>query len=114
MFHNVVSSPKIILQPNDTNATVNVCNLALFTCAASGFGVIKVTWERVNYTLPITGDVTEKRSLNEVSSTLKISKIVGYYSGQYYCVAENEAGKATSQTANLRVQSNKCSELYNI
>ena len=104
MFHNVVSSPIIIQQPDDMNVTV--WNFALFTCAAHSFGVIKVTWKRVNYSLPITADVTEERSLNEVSSILKITKIVGYYSGQYYCVAENKAGKVTSQTANLHVQGN--------
>ena len=106
MFHNIVSSPIIIQQPDDVNATVHVCNFALFTCAARGFGVIKVTWKRVNYTLPITADITVEKSLNEVSSTLKITKIVGYYSGQYYCVAENEAGKITSQIASFHIQSN--------
>ena len=104
MFHNIVSLPIIIKQPDDMNVTVY--KSALFMCAAHGFGVIKVTWKRFNYGLPITADVTEERSLNEVSSILKITKIVGYYSGQYYCIAENEAGKVTSQTANLHVQSN--------
>jgi len=54
--------------------------------------------------MPITAVVTEAKSLNDVSSILKITGVVGYYSGQYYCIAENKAGKVISQTANLRVQ----------
>ena len=92
------------MQPEDVKVTV--CKSATFSCVARGFGLIQIVWKRVKYSLPITADVTEERSLNEVSSMLKITKIDGYYSGQYYCVAENEAGKVTSQTANLHVQSN--------
>ena len=92
------------MQPDDVKVTVY--KSASFSCVARGFGLIQIVWKRVKYSLPITADVTEKRLLNEVSSMLKITKIVGYYSGQYYCVAENEAGKVTSQTANLHVQSN--------
>ena len=56
--------------------------------------------------MPVTAVVTEKKSLNSITSVLKITKIFGYYSGQYYCVAESEAGKVTSQTANLHVRGN--------
>ena len=79
---------------------------ASFSCVARSFGLVQIVWKRVKYSLPVTADVTVEKSLNEVSSTLTINKIVGYYSGQYYCVAENEAGKVTSQIANLHVQSN--------
>ena len=54
--------------------------------------------------MPVTAEVSERKSLNGISSFLKITKTVGYYSGQYYCVAENEVGKVISQTANLHVQ----------
>ena len=60
------------------------------------------------YNIPITAQVTEKKSLNEISSILEITKTVGYYSGQYYCIAESEVGKVSSKTANLHVQGNKC------
>ena len=84
------------------------CNSALFVCTARGYGLIKIVWKRVNYTLPATADVTEEKSQNELSSTLTISEIVGsYYSGQYYCVVENEAGKVTSKIANLHVKTSK-------
>ena len=103
-FTFAVSTPSITHQPDDVNVTVY--KSALFSCVAHGFGLVQVVWKRVDYNLPITANVTEERSLNGLSSTLKIINIVGYYSGQYYCVAENEAGKTTSQTANLHVQSN--------
>ena len=51
--------------------------------------------------------MTEEKSLNELSSTLIISEMFGYYSGQYYCIIENEAGKVTSKVANLRIQTSK-------
>ncbi len=105
MFTFVVSSPIIIKQPDDVN--VAVYNSASFMCAACGYGSIKIVWKRVNYTLPITADVTEEESLNQLTSTLRISEIVGYYSGQYYCIAENKAGKVTSKVVNLHVQQSK-------
>ena len=104
MFYFVVFSPQVSEQPEDVNITI--FKSASFKCTAHGFGIIKIVWKRINYTLPITADVTEERSVNSISSILKITGVVGYYSGQYYCVAENEAGKVTSQTANLHVQGN--------
>ena len=86
---------------------VTVYNSASFVCIAHGYGSIKIVWKRVNYTLPITADVTVEESLNQFTSTLRISEIVGYYSGQYYCFAENKAGKAISQVANLHVQKSR-------
>ena len=75
------------------------------TCSAHGFGSIKIVWKRIKLNMPVTAMVvTEKKSLNSISSVLKITKIFGYYSGQYYCVAESEAGKVLSQIANLLVQ----------
>ena len=100
-----MSSPRFIQQPDDVNVTVY--KSASFSCVARGFGLVQIVWKRIKYSLPITADVTVKTSSNEVSSTLTINKIVGYYSGQYYCVAENEAGRVTSQIASLHVQSNK-------
>ena len=100
-----MSSPTIKKQPVDVNVTVY--NSASFVCTACGYRSIKIVWKRVNYTLPITADVTEEKSLNQFTSTLRISEIVGYYSGQYYCIAENKGGKAISQVANLYVQKSK-------
>ena len=100
-----MSSPRITTQPVDVKVTVY--KSASFSCTAHGSGIIKIIWERVNYSLPITADITEEKSLNGLSSTLRISDIVGYYSGQYYCVAENKAGKTASEIVNLHVNKSK-------
>ena len=86
---------------------INIDEPVSFKCTAHGFGIIKVMWRRTVYNIPATAEVTEEKSLNKISSILKITKTIGYYSGQYYCVAENEVGKVLSQTANLHVQGNK-------
>ena len=56
--------------------------------------------------MPVTGVVTEQISFNRISTVLKIYNAVGYYSGQYYCIATNRAGSVVSQIANLHVQGN--------
>ena len=65
---------------------------------------MKLVWKRVEHNIPITAVVTEEVSQNKISSNLEITETVGYYSGQYYCVAENEIGPVVSQIANLYVQ----------
>ena len=101
-----MSLPRITKQPDDVNVTTS-CSSASFVCVAHAYGLTKIVWKRVNYTLPITADVTEEKSLNELSSTLTISEVVGYYSGQYYCIAENQAGSVTSRIVNLRIKTSK-------
>ena len=56
--------------------------------------------------MPVMAEVTEETSLNKITSILKITKTAGYYSGQYYCVAENKVGEVISEIANLYVQGN--------
>ena len=94
--------PTIIEQPNDM--TINVYESVSFQCTAHGFGVLKVVWKRVKHNIPVTIEVTEEKSLNKITSILKITKTAGYYSGQYYCVAENQVGEVVSQIANLYIQ----------
>ena len=83
---------------------ITVHDSVLFKCTAHGFGTTNIIWKRVKYNMPVTAEITEGKSLNEISSILKITKTVGYYSGQYYCIAENKVGNVISQTANLHVQ----------
>ena len=85
---------------------VNVYESVSFKCSAHGFGAIKIIWKRINHNIPITAVASEEKSLNDISSILKITKTVGYYSGQYYCIAESKAGKSASKIANLHVQGN--------
>ena len=86
---------------------ISVLNPVSFKCTAHGFGVLKIVWKRVKYNIPVTAEVTEVKSLNKITSILNITKTAGYYAGQYYCIAENQAGGAVdSQIANLYVQGN--------
>ena len=83
---------------------VNFYESVSFKCTASGFGVLKIVWKRVKHKMPVTAEVAEEKSLNKITSILKITKTAGYYGGQYYCVAENQDGKVVSQIANLYIQ----------
>ena len=65
---------------------------------------MKLAWKRVEHNIPVTAVVMEEKSPNGVSSILEITETVGFYSGQYYCIAENEIGPVVSQIANLYVQ----------
>ena len=94
--------PTILEQPN--NMTINVYESVSLKCTVHGFGVLKVIWKRVKHHMPVTAEVTEEKSLNKITSILKITKTAGYYNGQYYCVAENQVGKVVSQIANLCIQ----------
>ena len=85
---------------------INVLNSVSFKCTAQGFGELKLAWKRVKHNMSITAEVTEEKSLNKITSILKITKTAGYYSGQYYCVAENGVGKVVSRIANLYIQGN--------
>ena len=96
--------PTFLEQP--TNKNINLYETVSFKCTAQGFGVLKIAWKRVKYDMPTTEKPIEKKLLNKFTSTLKFTKTAGYYSGQYYCVAENEVGNLPSRTANLHVQGN--------
>ena len=89
--------------------TIGVYESVSFKCTANGFGVLKIVWKRVKHNMPVTAKATEETSLNKITSILKITKTVGYYSGQYYCVTENEVGEVISGIANLYVQGNNMS-----
>ena len=104
LIFNSGSLPIISEQPKDMN--IGLYESVSFKCTAHGFGTMKLVWKRVEHNMPITAVVTEEKLLNEISSVLEITKTVGYYSGKYYCVAENEIGPVVSQTANLNVQGN--------
>ena len=99
-----MSLPIISKQPNQVNA--NVLSSVSFNCVANAYGELNIAWKRLKYNMPVTAEVTEEKSLNELASILKFTNTIGYYSGQYYCAVENEAGTAISQTANLNIQGN--------
>ena len=86
---------------------INVHESAFFNCSASGFGELKILWKRIEHNMPLTAEVADEKSLNNITSILNITKAIGFYSGQYYCVAENQVGEVSSGVANLYVQGNK-------
>ena len=98
--------PVIIKHPDVT--TVAVFKTAIFRCTAEGYDITDIIWRKVGSPrLPLTAKtVMMKQSLNEVTSILTITIAAGYYSGEYYCIASNKAGKVYSNTATLLVQGN--------
>jgi len=102
---NAVSLPRISEQPN--NMTIDIFKSVSLKCTARGFGLSEIIWKRIRYAIPVIAETTSIISMNEITSVLKITNTVGYYSGQYYCIAKNEAGKTISQFAYLNVTGNK-------
>ena len=86
--------PKIIHQPSST--VTKVYDAATFECMARSYGIVSISWQRLNSELPVTANITVTKSLNEIKSVLRIEKSIGYYKGYYYCVIENKAGIVNS------------------
>ena len=98
----IVGQPVITRQPRST--TVQVSSTGSFTCTASSYGVVSLTWKRLNSKLPINADITISKSVNEITSVLRLDS-VGYYKGYYYCVAGNSVGKVNSTFAYFNITS---------
>ena len=79
-------------------------SIGSFTCTTRSYGVVSLTWKRLNFKLPVTASVSTSKSSNEMTSVLRLDS-VGYYKGYYYCVAENSAGKVNSTFAYFNVTS---------
>ena len=94
--------PVITRQPGST--TVQVSSTGSFTCTARSYGVVSLTWRRLNSKLPVNADIAISKSVNEITSVLRLDS-VGYYKGYYYCVAENNVGKVNSTFAYFNVTS---------
>jgi len=104
LFH-AVSLPMVKGQP--TNVTINILDSAAFYCSFQSFGNVKVTWRKEGNLLPATASERISKTKNAVTSKLRITRAVGYYSGNYYCVAENIAGKMVSNATYLNVKGTK-------
>ena len=99
---HLVSRPVIIRQPTDK--VVRVYSSITLECEVRGYGNINVKWRKLGSPLPKTAVVSNNKLKNGVSSTLKITDVVGYYDGTYCCIANNIAGETTSKYANLSVK----------
>ena len=97
----IVALPRIMQQPSST--MTEVYNVATFECTARSYGIVSITWKRLNSELPETANITMSKTLNDITSVLRIEKIIGYYKGYYYCVIENKAGKINSRMAYCNV-----------
>ena len=96
-----MSPPTISKHPESVNITVY--ESASFKCTAHGYD-LTIVWKRHRFSLPRTVTVNEIKSLNTITSFLNITRSIGYYSGQYYCVAKTKAGEIASHIAILQVQ----------
>ena len=87
------------------SSTVAFYGSVQFSCVARGFELSSVEWKKVDsQKLPFTASITNTSSnINEITSVLTITEVIGYYSGQYFCEAKNSAGTATSSAASLTV-----------
>ena len=102
-FFKLASPPDIVDHPSST--IVVFYSSAQFSCTARGFRLINIVWKKAgSQRLPFTAKVTNISSdINEITSVLTITEIIGYYSGQYFCEVRNSAGTTTSSLATLNV-----------
>ena len=92
--------PMITRQPRST--TVQVVSTGTLKCTARSYAAVTLTWKNLNTEIPVTADITVSRTLNEITSVLRLES-VGYYKGYYYCVAENSARTVNSTFAHFDI-----------
>ena len=90
-----ISAPSLLQRPVET--TINESQTAILKCTAVGNPPPKVTWFKVNSTLPVGRHVVES------SGTLILQDVRPGDEGQYTCKAENLLGTINAR-ARLTVQ----------
>ena len=90
-----ISAPSLLQQPVET--TVSESQTAILKCTAVGNPPPKVTWSKVNSSLPVGRHVVES------SGVLILQDVQPGDEGQYTCKAENLLGNINA-TAKLTVQ----------
>ena len=90
-----ISAPSLLQQPVET--TVNESQTTILKCTAVGNPPPKVTWSKVNSSLPVGRHVVES------SGALILQDVRPGDEGQYTCKAENLLGNINA-TAKLTVQ----------
>ena len=98
---DLVALPKILKQPSSTVVEAN--DVATFECSAISYGTASITWKRLKSELPVTAIVIVTKSLNEITSVLRIEKTIGYYEGYYYCVIGNSVGQVNSSLVHCKI-----------
>ena len=97
----VASLPVIMVQP--VSIVVNVTDDIIMKCTVRSYGDVKITWKKLNSTLPSSAVPKEIKSINEITSILNISNAIGYYKGYYYATISNIAGEINSSMVYLNV-----------
>ncbi|XP_054650391.1 neural cell adhesion molecule 1b isoform X4 [Dunckerocampus dactyliophorus] len=90
--------PTIRVWQSEVNATADVSQSAMLTCAVDGYPEPMVTWTRNQMVL----EAGEKYSFNEDGSEMSIMEVTKLDEGEYTCIAKNKAGE-TEQELSLRV-----------
>ena len=97
----LVVLPTITRQPSSTVVEAN--NIATFECSARSYGTASITWKKLKSKLPATANAMVTKTLNQITSVLRIEKTIGYYEGYYYCVSENSVGQVNSSFAYCKI-----------
>ncbi|XP_033953277.1 neural cell adhesion molecule 1b isoform X2 [Pseudochaenichthys georgianus] len=90
--------PTIRVWQSEVNATADVGQPAMLTCAVDGYPEPMVTWTRNNVVL----EAGEKYSFNEDGSEMTLMEVTKLDEGEYTCIAKNKAGES-DQELSLRV-----------
>ena len=108
---SLVSPPEVLTHP--TSSRVAFYSNVQFKCVARGYGLVSIVWKKTgSQRLPFTARVTNTTDVNEITSVLTITEVIGYYSGQYLCEAKNIAGITTSSPATLHINGMYMCALY--
>uniref|UniRef100_A0A667XNT8 Neural cell adhesion molecule 1b n=1 Tax=Myripristis murdjan TaxID=586833 RepID=A0A667XNT8_9TELE len=90
--------PTIRVWQSEVNATADVGQSAMLTCAVDGYPEPMVTWTRNGIVL----DAGEKYSFNDDGSEMTIMDVAKLDEGEYTCIAKNKAGESDHELS-LRV-----------
>ncbi|XP_038053921.1 hemicentin-1-like isoform X1 [Patiria miniata] len=102
MVHVKVLVPLTLYRPPTRNTSVNVGEAITWSCAASGFPLPSIHWEKIGGNLPedrITLDGMMETSVdgtNDVISKLTLSDIQPNDTSEYRCVTQGTAGNESS------------------
>ncbi|XP_028319982.1 neural cell adhesion molecule 1b isoform X4 [Gouania willdenowi] len=90
--------PSIRIWQTEVNATADVGQPAILTCAVDGYPEPMVTWTRNNVEL----EAGEKYTFNEDGSEMIMMDVSKLDEGEYTCIAKNKAGESEKELS-LRV-----------
>ncbi|XP_068440826.1 neural cell adhesion molecule 1b isoform X4 [Clinocottus analis] len=90
--------PTIRVWQSEVNATADVGQPAMLTCAVDGFPEPMVTWTRNDVVL----EAGEKYSFNDDGSEITLMDVAKLDEGEYICIAKNKAGESEKELS-LRV-----------